>query len=145
MSYDLKMSQQGYSKIERGDKEIKIARLEQITKLLGVKVEDILTLEDSKYLLLNNVHIQLYRITFEVWDTLKTLAKTKKRPWKKGVKIQKKPISAVVAIPYYWVTEGKAFHTLLDTLRFPVRRYTGGLLVGNAAVYQVYCYKRGEV
>ncbi len=53
MSDELKMSQQGYSRIERGDKEIKIARLEQIAKILGVKVEDILTLEDG---MLFNIH-----------------------------------------------------------------------------------------
>jgi transcriptional regulator with XRE-family HTH domain len=44
---DLKMSQQGYSKIECGDRDIKFSKLEAIAGILGVRVEDILSSDDK--------------------------------------------------------------------------------------------------
>lgn len=44
---DLKMSQQGYSKIECGERDIKLSKLEAIAGILRVKVEDILSSDDK--------------------------------------------------------------------------------------------------
>ena len=50
---DLKMTQQEYSKIERGERDPKLSKLERIAQVLGLKLEDIVSTEDS---LVFNVH-----------------------------------------------------------------------------------------
>lgn len=47
------MSQQGYSKIERGERDIKFSKLEAIADVLRVKVEDILSFDDK---IIFNIH-----------------------------------------------------------------------------------------
>lgn len=56
MADQLGMSQTGYSKIERDEVELGFARLEQIAKILDLKVEDITSFDD-KYIF-NNYHNQ---------------------------------------------------------------------------------------
>ncbi|WP_428666808.1 helix-turn-helix domain-containing protein [Runella sp.] len=50
---DLGMSQQNYSKIERGDQDIKFSKLEAIANVLGVEIEDILSFDDK---IIFNIH-----------------------------------------------------------------------------------------
>jgi transcriptional regulator with XRE-family HTH domain len=47
------ISQQGYSKIERGERDIKFSKLEAIADVLRVKVEDILSFDDK---IIFNIH-----------------------------------------------------------------------------------------
>lgn len=44
---ELNMTQQGYSKYETGERELKHSRLEAIAKVLGVSVEDVLAFDDK--------------------------------------------------------------------------------------------------
>lgn len=53
MAEDLKMSQQNYSKIERGERDIKFSKLEAIANILGVEIEDILSFDDK---IIFNIH-----------------------------------------------------------------------------------------
>lgn len=53
MAEDLKMSQQGYSKLERGERDIKFSKLDAIARILGLKVEDILSFDDK---IIFNIH-----------------------------------------------------------------------------------------
>jgi transcriptional regulator with XRE-family HTH domain len=43
----IKMGQQGFSKIERGDRDVKFSQLQAIAKTLGMNVEDIVAFDDK--------------------------------------------------------------------------------------------------
>lgn len=50
----LDMSQTGYSKIERGETDISISRLQQIAKVLAVEIQDILGFDEKMIFNLSN-------------------------------------------------------------------------------------------
>jgi transcriptional regulator with XRE-family HTH domain len=46
----LKMTQAGYSKIERGESDVAYSKLEEISKVLEVSIEDLMAFDQQKFL-----------------------------------------------------------------------------------------------
>lgn len=49
MADRLEMTQAGYSKIERGQTDLSMSKLDEIAKILEVRVEDIITFDQQKF------------------------------------------------------------------------------------------------
>lgn len=54
MANKLQMSLHGYANIERGETDIQLSRLEQISRVLGVELKDLVNL-DEKTIFMNNI------------------------------------------------------------------------------------------
>jgi transcriptional regulator with XRE-family HTH domain len=62
LSRDLKMSQPGYAKLERGETDIPFSRLKQIAEYYKLSVVDLLTFgEDRQAAYGNRLELELYR------------------------------------------------------------------------------------
>ncbi len=60
----LGISTYSYAKIERGETDVKYSRLQQITKIMGIELEDLFSMDDKKVFNLigetNNIQLQSY-------------------------------------------------------------------------------------
>ncbi len=56
MALDLEMSQTGYGRIERGETDISLSRIESIAKVLGLTIYDIIDFDEKYFFNISNVN-----------------------------------------------------------------------------------------
>ncbi len=56
MALDLEMSQTGYGRIERGETDISLSKIESIAKVLGLTIYDIIDFEEKYFFNISNVN-----------------------------------------------------------------------------------------
>jgi len=54
----LEMSTNGYSKIERGETDIQLSRLNQITEIFDIELKDLINFDDNKILNFSSSHYE---------------------------------------------------------------------------------------
>ena len=87
----LGISQPTYSTIESGELDITLSRLDEISKILGMRVEDVMAFDEKMVFNITTQHnsqngtllTQHIRVCFEIWFQIFARFISKKASWKK--------------------------------------------------------------